>query len=55
MGDRPLLEGVEQFGSKEPGVRIGGSYALERLAHNSPLDHPTIHGSPYRVHPRALP
>jgi len=34
---------IEQLGSdKGLDVRIGGIYALERIAHDSPRDHPTI-------------
>jgi hypothetical protein len=34
---------IDQLGSdKEIDVRIGGIYALERIAHDSPRDHPTI-------------
>jgi uncharacterized protein YjbI with pentapeptide repeats len=33
---------IEQLGSDELNVRIGGIYALERIAHDSPLDHPTV-------------
>jgi uncharacterized protein YjbI with pentapeptide repeats len=34
---------IEQLGSKELAVRLGGIYALERLAHDSPeRDHPTV-------------
>jgi Pentapeptide repeats (8 copies) len=33
---------VEQLGSDKLDVRIGGIYALERLARNSPEDHPTV-------------
>jgi Pentapeptide repeats (8 copies) len=33
---------IEQFGSKELDVRIGVIYALERIARDSPRDHPTI-------------
>jgi hypothetical protein len=34
---------IEQLGSnKRLGVRIGGIYALERIAHDSPRDHPSI-------------
>jgi Pentapeptide repeats (8 copies) len=33
---------IEQLGSKELDVRIGGIYALERIARDSPRDHPTI-------------
>ena len=33
---------IEQLGSKELGVRIGGIYALERIARDSAEDHPTV-------------
>src|SRR5215472_13862197 len=33
---------IEQLGSKELDVRIGGIYALERIARDSPRDHATI-------------
>ena len=33
---------IEQLGSKELDVRIGGIYALERIAHDSSRDHPTV-------------
>jgi hypothetical protein len=33
---------IEQLGSHELDVRIGGIYALERIARDSPRDHPTI-------------
>jgi hypothetical protein len=33
---------IEQLGSKELDVRIGGIYALERIARDSPRDHPTV-------------
>lgn len=36
------LRAVEQLGNKEIDVRIGGIYALERLARDSPGDHATI-------------
>jgi hypothetical protein len=32
---------IEQLGSDKLDVRIGGIYALERIAHDSPRDHPT--------------
>jgi hypothetical protein len=42
MTDR-YTRAIEQLGSgKEIDVRIGGIYALERIAHDSPRDHPTI-------------
>jgi Pentapeptide repeats (8 copies) len=33
---------IEQLGSKEIEVRIGGIYALERIARDSARDHPTV-------------
>ena len=33
---------IEQLGSDKLDVRIGGLYALERIARDSPRDHPTI-------------
>jgi hypothetical protein len=33
---------IEQLGSKEIDVRIGGIYALERIARDSAKDHPTV-------------
>jgi uncharacterized protein YjbI with pentapeptide repeats len=33
---------VEQLGSDKPDIRVGGIYALERLALDSARDHPTI-------------
>jgi hypothetical protein len=33
---------VEQMGSDKLDVRLGGIYALERLARDSPRDHPTV-------------
>jgi len=33
---------IEQLGSKEIDVRIGGIYALERIAYDSERDHPTV-------------
>jgi len=33
---------IEQLGSDKLEVRIGGIYALERVAHDSPPDHPTV-------------
>lgn len=35
-------QAIEQLGSDKPDVRIGGIYALERIARDSPRDHPTI-------------
>ena len=33
---------VEQLGSDKPDVRLGGIYALERIARDSAKDHPTV-------------
>jgi Pentapeptide repeats (8 copies) len=33
---------IEQLGSNKLDVRIGGIYALERIARDSPADHPTV-------------
>jgi hypothetical protein len=33
---------IEQLGSKELDVRVGGIYALERIARDSARDHPTV-------------
>lgn len=33
---------IGQLGSTELDVRLGGIYALERIAHDSPRDHPTV-------------
>lgn len=33
---------VSQLGSSDPYVHVGGIYALERIAHDSPADQPTI-------------
>ncbi|MEV4219096.1 pentapeptide repeat-containing protein [Nonomuraea sp. NPDC049725] len=33
---------IEQLGSSELAIRLGGIYALERIAHDSPRDQPTI-------------
>jgi len=33
---------IEQLGSEKPDVRIGGIYALERVARDSARDHPTV-------------
>jgi uncharacterized protein YjbI with pentapeptide repeats len=33
---------IEQLGSDTPDVAIGGIYALERIARDSPRDHPTV-------------
>lgn len=35
-------EAIAQLGSEEPSIRLGGIYALERIATDSPRDHPTI-------------
>ena len=41
MTDR-YTKAIEQLGSKELDVRIGGIYALERVARDSAKDHPTV-------------
>ena len=46
---------VEQLGSKEIDVRIGGIYALERIARDSARDHPTVMEVLVAFRPRALP
>jgi hypothetical protein len=33
---------IEQLGHEKLDVRIGGIYALERIARDSPRDHPTV-------------
>ena len=33
---------IEQLGSDKPAVKIGGIYALERIARDSKTDHPTV-------------
>lgn len=33
---------VEQLGSDKVDIRIGGTYALERVPRDSPRDHPTV-------------
>jgi Pentapeptide repeats (8 copies) len=33
---------IEQLGSENLDVRLGGLYALERIARDSPVDHPTV-------------
>jgi hypothetical protein len=38
----PYTEAIKQLGSDNLDVRIGGIYALERIARDSPRDHPTI-------------
>ena len=45
---------MKQLGSDKLDVRIGGIYALERVARDSKKDHPTIDGSPSRFHPGTL-
>ncbi|MFE6922837.1 pentapeptide repeat-containing protein [Nocardia sp. NPDC057663] len=37
-----FTKAVEQLGSDKPDVRLGGIYSLERLAQDSPADHPVI-------------
>ncbi len=41
MTDR-YTKAIEQLGSEKLDVRIGGIYALERVARDSPRDHPTV-------------
>ena len=41
MTDR-YTKAIEQLGSKELDVRIGGIYALERIARDSAKDHPAV-------------
>ena len=41
MTDR-YTKAIEQLGSDKLDVRIGGIYALERVARDSPSDHPTV-------------
>ena len=41
MTDR-YTKAIEQLGSDKLDVRIGGIYALERIARDSPRDHPTV-------------
>jgi uncharacterized protein YjbI with pentapeptide repeats len=36
------FKAIDQLGSDKLDVRIGGIYALERIAHDSPRDHPTV-------------
>ena len=45
---------IEQLGSDKLDVRIGGIYALERIARDSAKGPPDCDGGPRRVHPRAL-
>ena len=45
---------IEQLGSDKLDVRIGGIYALERVARDSARDHPDRDGGSHRIHPRAL-
>jgi hypothetical protein len=37
-----FTKAIEQLGSDKLDVRIGGIYALERVAHDSNVDHPTV-------------
>ena len=46
---------IEQLGSDKLDVRIGGIYALERIARDSAKDHPTVMEVLTDVRPRALP
>jgi hypothetical protein len=41
IADR-YTKAIEQLGSTTIDVTIGGIYALERIAHDSPQDHPTV-------------
>jgi uncharacterized protein YjbI with pentapeptide repeats len=41
IADR-YTKAIEQLGSSTVDVTIGGIYALERIAHDSPEDHPTV-------------
>ena len=41
MTDR-YTKAIEQLGSDKLDVRIGGIYALERVARDSARDHPTV-------------
>ena len=41
VADR-YTKAIEQLGSDKLDVRIGGIYALERVARDSPKDHPTV-------------
>ena len=41
MTDR-YTKAIEQLGSDKLDVRIGGIYALERIARDSARDHPTV-------------
>ena len=41
MTDR-FTKAIEQLGSDKLDVRIGGIYALERIARDSAKDHPTV-------------
>lgn len=41
VADR-YTKAIEQLGSTELAVRLGGIYALERIARDSPRDHPTV-------------
>ena len=45
---------IEQLGSDKLDVRIGGIYALERVARDSAKRPPDRDGGAHRVHPRAL-
>jgi hypothetical protein len=37
-----FTKAIEQLGSDKADVRIGGIYALERIARDSAKDHPTV-------------
>ena len=41
MTDR-YTKAIEQLGSGKLDIRLGGIYAPERIAHDSPRDHPTV-------------
>jgi hypothetical protein len=45
---------IEQLSSGKLDVRIGGIYALERMAADSARDHQTVMDRPGGVHPGAL-
>ncbi len=44
------IKAIEQLGSDKLDVRIGGIYALERVARDSARDHPTVMESFGRIH-----
>ena len=53
MTDR-YTKAIKQLGSKKLDVRIGGIYALERVARDSAQRPPDRDGSSHRIHPRIL-